>query len=247
MRNVLKISVKDVIPGQKESLALQGISSLKEPSDRIVKLYQGARESFEAVCHPVGVVADITKEDFVRVYRGDGRNEASTPVGEIFEKADRLALFAVTVGHDVHERINELFGQKDFALGSMLDSVASAGVEKAADVVEARFSRYSRKRRSRSEPIVTMRYSPGYCGWHVSGQKKLFEFLKPGDIGITLRESFLMEPLKSVSGVLIQGHAEIHKVEDKYPFCIQCDTHSCRERSLRLDRHVTSRSANEGE
>ncbi len=247
MRGVLKIPVKDVIPGQKESLALQGISSMKEPSDRIVKLYKSARVLFEAICRPIGVVADITKEDFAHVYRGEGRNEPSTPVQEIFEKADRLALFAVTVGHEVHEEINELFKQKDFALGSMLDSVASVGVEKAADVVEARLAKTKSKRRGGSEPTVTMRYSPGYCGWHVSGQKKLFEFLKPRDIGITLRESFLMEPLKSVSGVLIQGRAEIHKVEDKYPFCIQCDAHSCRERSFRSDRHVTSRSANEKE
>ncbi|UCD19360.1 MAG: hypothetical protein JSU64_08080, partial [candidate division WOR-3 bacterium] len=101
MRDVLKIPVKDVIPRREESLALQGISSSKEPSDRIVKLYQNARQLFEAICRPIGVAADITKEDFARVYKGEGRNEPLTPVQEIFEKADRLALFVVTVGHDV--------------------------------------------------------------------------------------------------------------------------------------------------
>jgi hypothetical protein len=245
MRDVVTITVRDIIPGQEDSLTLQGMSSLKKPSDNIVNLYRGASELFAEICHPIGVMADITKGDFELVYRGEGRNDTQTPVAEIFTKADHLALFAVTVGHEVHKKINELFSRKDFALGSMLDSVASAGVERAADVVESRFSATGEKRGGADTSVLTMRYSPGYCGWHVSGQKKLFEFLKPEEIGITLRESFLMEPLKSVSGVLIKGHAEIHKVEDDYPFCSQCETHSCRERLVRLRRHLSSTSAKE--
>jgi hypothetical protein len=75
-----------------------------------------------------------------------------------------------------------------------------------------------------------LRYSPGYCGWHISGQRKLFDFLKPETIGISLRESHLMEPLKSVSGVVIVGPAGIHAFQDEYPFCERCKTHGCRER-----------------
>lgn len=247
MRDVVTIAVKDTIPGQEDSLVLQGISPLKKASDSIVKLYRTATELFAEICHPIGVIADITKDDFELVYRGEGRNETKTPVGDIFTKADRLALFAVTVGCEVHDEINELFKQRDFALGSMLDSVASAGVEKAADVVESYFSATGEKRGGTDASVLAMRYSPGYCGWHVSGQKRLFEYLKPEEIGMTLRESFLMEPLKSVSGVLLSGHAEIHKVEDDYPFCGQCETHSCRERLGRLGRYLSSTSAKERE
>ncbi|UCE26659.1 MAG: hypothetical protein JSW52_09965, partial [Candidatus Coatesbacteria bacterium] len=75
-----------------------------------------------------------------------------------------------------------------------------------------------------------LRYSPGYCGWDISGQKKLFEYLKPNDVGITLRESYLMEPLKSVSGVIVAGPAEIHDFELNYPFCRDCVTKFCRDR-----------------
>ena len=55
-----------------------------------------------------------------------------------------------------------------------------------------------------------LRYSPGYCGWHVSGQINLFNTLTPEKIGITLGESCLMNPLKSVSGVLVAGPPNIH-------------------------------------
>jgi hypothetical protein len=39
-----------------------------------------------------------------------------------------------------------------------------------------------------------------------------------------------MTPLKSISGVLITGKKEIHVIEDDYPFCSQCKTHSCQQR-----------------
>ena len=90
-----------------------------------------------------------------------------------------------------------------------------------------------------------LRYSPGYCGWHISGQRRLFDYLDPGQIGITLRESFLMDPLKSVSGVLIAGPREIHRFTDDYDFCDQCDTRGCRQRlrALYAGDKVTTRSS----
>jgi hypothetical protein len=39
-----------------------------------------------------------------------------------------------------------------------------------------------------------------------------------------------MEPLKSVSGVIAAGPAEIHDFEMTYSFCRDCVTKSCRER-----------------
>jgi hypothetical protein len=73
-------------------------------------------------------------------------------------------------------------------------------------------------------------YSPGYCGWHITAQARLFEFLHPEDIGITLNSSYLMQPLKSVSGVLVAGKGEIHKFRPKFSFCADCKTHQCVER-----------------
>ena len=68
--------------------------------------------------------------------------------------------------------------------------------------------------------IGVLRYSPGYCGWHISGQRRLFAHLRPERIGITLHDSYLMEPLKSVSGVLIAGAKEIHAFADTYPLTL---------------------------
>lgn len=234
MKEVIEITAQEIAPSQKDSFALQGISFGAKVSDNIISLFEHAAKIFMACANPTGLVSDISKDDFQLVYKGEGRNDPDTPVAEVFHKADKLALFAVTVGQEVHDRINEYFLGKDFALGSMLDSVASAGVEKTADRVETYFLDTLRRSGGIGGNALVMRYSPGYCGWHVSGQKRLFEYLKPEQIGITLRASYLMEPLKSASGVLITGSPEIHSFTDAYPFCSQCETRSCRERISRL-------------
>ncbi len=87
----------------------------------------------------------------------------------------------------------------------------------------------------RSPVDGVLAYSPGYCGWDISGQRKLFEFLKPETVGISLGESCLMQPLKSVSGVFIIGPKAIHLFDNCYSFCGRCTTHNCRDRIRALD------------
>ena len=169
----------------------------------------------------------------------EGTNRAA-PVGEIHVRADALALFVATMGQETCRLIAEGFARNDFAVASMLDAVASAAADRAASVLAERFlDRVRHAGRSVSDAVV-LPYSPGYCGWHITGQRKLFAFLDsrdgagPGSIGVTLRESCLMEPLKSVSGVLIVGPRDMHGFPDDYPFCSTCDTHACRDRIAAL-------------
>ncbi len=82
---------------------------------------------------------------------------------------------------------------------------------------------------------VFLRYSPGYCGWDITGQRKLFRALRPEEVGVTLRESCLMEPLKSISGVLVAARPEDHRFDNTYPFCSACTTQTCRSRIAALE------------
>ena len=111
----------------------------------------------------------------------------------------------------------------------MLDAAASEGAERFVNVIEKRFA----GRTSTGSRTAVLAYSPGYCGWHVSAQRKLFDRLRPTECGITLNSSFLMSPLKSVSGVLVAGHPEIHEFPDEFECCAVCVTRECRDRLAR--------------
>ncbi|MEE8334803.1 MAG: vitamin B12 dependent-methionine synthase activation domain-containing protein, partial [Candidatus Neomarinimicrobiota bacterium] len=145
----------------------------------------------------------------------------------IFPLADRMALFAITMGHEICTVIESLFKNNDYVLGYMLDTVASLGADNAAGIME---NQYGNMNSGNSEKSLVLGYSPGYCGWHLSGQKKLFGRLKPETIGISLNTSYLMQPLKSVTGILVQGNSNIHKFIPDFPFCRVCRTHSCNGR-----------------
>ena len=234
MREIIHIPIDEMKPDRDKVFATQGIAAGSKIPEEVENLFRRATDLLLRFSKPKGVISEISASEFAVVYKGEGQNENSTPLEEISRKADRLALFAVTVGPQVTEKIDDLFRANEFALGSMLDSAASAAADKSADFVENRFvSLLSREGRITSSKGI-LRFSPGYCGWHMSGQRRLFEFLRPEEIGIELLDSCLMKPLKSISGVLVVGEKEIFNFEDSYTFCSQCTTRSCRERMMLL-------------
>ncbi len=230
MRQIIEMTAAEVLPDPQGVSQLLGRAEPAPPNTRTAEVLETAIGSFREHASPLGLFASVSVEEFSAIYRGDGRNELHTPLDEIYARADHLALFAVTLGAAISSQIADLFACNDFALAAILDAAASDGTERAAERVENRYREQLRDPAATpSEPAI-LRYSPGYCGWHMSGQKTLFEYLQPEEIGIRLRESFLMEPLKSISGVMVAGKADIHVFDDTYPFCAECTAHGCRQR-----------------
>jgi hypothetical protein len=193
-------------------------------------LAEQAQASYLRHSSPIGMSVEITREEFRSLYAGQGSNAVGTPLDEIIPQAGALALFAVTLGEQVCDEISLLFEHNDFAGGAMLDAAASLGADLAAGEIERSCDIKWRSSHSIDEAMAVMRFSPGYCGWHVSGQKKLFAHLQPERIGIRLNESYLMQPLKSVSGVIVAAPRRVFDFDDTYLFCADCKTHSCRDR-----------------
>lgn len=230
MIEIVNIPLERTIPSVETILFQQGIPGIEAADKRTLKLANRAIRDYLVHAKPIGIMARITNSDFEKVYRGEGENDADTPLDLIYPDASDLALYAVTLGGIVSEGIRMNFDQNDFAAGSMLDAAASEGAELAADFIEFYYREKLKKNGHFSEPTAVMRFSPGYCGWHVSGQKKLFDALQPDKIGIELTDSFLMKPLKSISGAMIAGSLRIFEFGDNFSFCARCENHSCLER-----------------
>lgn len=234
IQRILHIPSHDVIPSMGAILEGQGIPRWVQPDERTRQLAQDALSIYKEAAIPVGVVMAISRDRFAPVFDGEGRNEDASPVGPILCEGDDLALFAVTLGGKISQEISRKFENQDYALGTMLDAAASEGAEMAALVVENSYRRHLLESGRFDGRHGTLRFSPGYCGWHISAQRKLFQALEPGDIGITLNESYLMTPVKSISGVIISGKKSIFDFEDVFSFCRDCATHSCRDRARAL-------------
>jgi hypothetical protein len=230
MTGVVSFSTSDIHPDREVALGYQGIPPGAAVPPHIEQLYTAAVELLLEAAEPVAVVSEISADDFRAVFEGEGQNEPRTPVGDVFPLASELFLFAVTLGEPVSDVIRRCFETNEFAAGSMVDAAASVAADTAADVIEQRISEKLHVDGRATPDTGVLRYSPGYCGWHVSGQRKLFEYLDPGKIGLSLGASYLMQPLKSVSGVVIAAPKKVHSFAPSYDFCRQCETRSCRER-----------------
>jgi Vitamin B12 dependent methionine synthase, activation domain len=230
MNEIVEFERGNILPDTSAVLLSQGITSEVEIEDSIKTILDDAMGLFEELVSPVGTIKSLSVLEFRDIYRGEGINEKKNPVLDIYPQADKLALFAITLGEKISKQINDLFQINDFAIASMLDSAASEGADLAAEILEHKFKDYMIHTGDLKDHSAVLRYSPGYCGWHISGQKKLFGYLEPDKIGISLRESFLMEPLKSISGVIIAAPKSAHKFENDYPCCDKCDTMSCQDR-----------------
>jgi|GEM_PF-135854 len=271
VRRVLELPPAAVIPDRADVLRTQGVPPEASVSDRVEALLGAAADRFAALARPRAVMQTIDRDAFAAILQGDGFEPADTPVGEVAPRADALALFVATLGQEVSDEIESLFAAGDFALGAMLDGVAS----EATEVLVAWLERFFRgvlypptgqetgaaccapagpgrnapagaMNRAPTESVgatcraptatttAVLAYSPGYCGWPLTGQQRLFAAFDPAEIGVTLTSSCLMCPLKSVSGVLVAGPVQLHDVGQGFPCCASCSDPACRTRIARL-------------
>jgi len=234
MRKIYELDNRDIVPTPLEIL-MQQKATERPMSPRIMQLMDDAVGIFQDLAQPRGLMEDFNTGGFTDLYEGDSLNAPDGPVPSIVSRATAAALMAVTMGETLAVKCNELFAQGSASLGYMLNMVSSAGSERMGRRMCGLFLE-----RLRSEPLETeindikvQYYCPGHCGWHISGQEKLFAALRPYEIGISINAHWVMHPFKSISGILAAAPIEVHRFQQDFSFCPQCREHNCVER-LRL-------------
>ena len=234
MKRLIDIPPASVVPTEGAVLRAMGVPGGQDQGARVERLVAAALEEFRSEARPRGIVTEVGQNEFASIYEGAGDNDSPSPLLEIFPRAEVLTLFAVTLGASLSDRASALFDDGRLALAATLDAAASEGTERACVHLDGIVLEHARTDGRADAASRILRYSPGYCGWNLTGQRALFAALGPEGIGIRLTETCLMEPVKSISGVMVIGPAEIHKFTDDYSFCSVCPTHDCRRRIKEL-------------
>ena len=133
--------------------------------------------------------------------------------------AEGVALFICTAGQEVGMRSRQSMREGDLLRGYVYDVLGSEIAEGAAEKMQEAL----RAAAATTGMSITNRFSPGYCGWDVAEQHKLFSFFPDNYCGITLTDSALMNPVKSVSGIIGIGR----NVKYEPYRCRQCDDKNC--------------------
>ena len=140
------------------------------------------------------------------------------------KKSTSVAVFACTAGNPIPARSRQLIDEGDHLRGYIYDVFGSIVVEAAMDLIQEEL----RLKMIELGENISNRYSPGYCGWLVNDQKKLFSLLPENFCGIALTDSCLMQPIKSVSGIIGIGK----EIKFNQYTCNLCDMENCLYRNL---------------
>lgn len=146
------------------------------------------------------------------------------------KKSDSMAIFLCTAGEEIGIRSRKAMQERDMLRGYIYDVIGSEIVEAAADLMQIDLG----KNVVTEGKKITNRYSPGYCGWDVAEQHKLFQLIPYNFCGITLTPSALMDPVKSVSGIIGIGE----NVKSNPYICRMCEMKDCIYRKVKEKRSI---------
>lgn len=152
-------------------------------------------------------------------------NDVKFNIGKIIsshiKNSEKIVLFTVSLGKETDKLIKDELNE-DYFTGYLTDAIASEFTESVVEHLEKIIT----KKATEIGFMTTNRFSPGYCGWNVIEQHKFFSLLPENFCEISLKDSGLMVPVKSVSGIIGFGK-NIKRLDYT---CTICDFIDCFKR-----------------
>jgi hypothetical protein len=151
---------------------------------------------------------------------------ADLPGSKVFNDLEKVAFCVCTIGPALEGRVTALAKEGEMLAAVVLDATGSAAAEATARYANDRIEELAA-----AEGLKTScRASPGYGDWDVSEQRALFQLVPGEKIGVTLTESCMMVPRKSISfAVHIAEEPARMRSEGS---CRNCDMDNCPYRIL---------------
>lgn len=149
-----------------------------------------------------------------------GKAFRSSKLSKVMKDCEKIICFIATIGSGIEKEIVRLIGENRLSDAYILDSMGSVAIE---NMVEKFHQRITAKYESENKG-VTLCFSPGYCDWPITEQKKIFTLFDSNATGIELLDSCMMRPRKSISGVF-----GIYNDTQKAPYnpCLDCPKKNC--------------------
>ncbi len=176
----------------------------------LAKALKIAKPKFYYALSPCSVEAGYIAVDGVKF-------ETAKTITTLLRRSESVAIFVATAGDEFQRWIDSVSESGDTLSLFVVDAVGSSLVEAVGDYMETILQSEIGTQKH------TNRFSPGYCGWDIVEQHKLFALLPDGVCGVELTSTSLMHPIKSISGVIGIGDAVTTR---KYG-CAICSNKSC--------------------
>lgn len=145
----------------------------------------------------------------------------SKKISAYLNGATDLIVFLATIGNKLETEATLLMEKGEQVEGYLLDRIGSLAVESLSKTVEASIRDFYVSQ----DASVSARLSPGYCDWPTQEQLVMTKILDFAKAGVYLTEGCMMQPKKSISGILAIGPK--NKFSRKISQCSLCDLQDC--------------------
>ena len=186
---------KDFSPDFKEVARYLGYSRTVSPDQDVSGLMEKAADEMAAIMKPqavfevfdltVGLESELSFADVSLHSRDLSRNLAG---------CSKVALLAATLGPQVDALIRR-HSSTDPVYASILQATGPMYIEELVDLVNEEIKKIAASQGLKTKP----RYSPGYGDVSLEVQKDYFRLLPCTRIGLTLMDTLIMAPEKSVT------------------------------------------------
>ncbi len=155
---------------------------------------------------------------------------ASLKPAFLFKKSEKTVLAVCTIGKALEIRGSQFISRGELSKGVIIDAIASHAAEKTAECVNRII--LENLKDEIAEKLVTSRFSPGYCQWELDkGQEMIFNLVSTEKIGVSLSDSKMMHPIKSVSFAINIGEEIDQELGERG--CETCDMVNCAYRRVK--------------
>jgi len=196
----------NTLPGEIEEL--MGFEPGRSPEPFPGLIAEGLHKA-SALCRLEGgfKIFETLKTDLTRetIHVSNVEFLAGRIVVNQLKDATSAALFICTAGAGITDYAKQKALEGEVLESYVLDVIGSVAADKAAEKIQDEIFMLVKG----SGQGITDPFSPGYCSWNVADQHKLFGLLPSRFCEISLSDTSLMEPIKSVSGITgIGQHCE---------------------------------------
>lgn len=195
--------------------------------------FEKALEEIPALVEPAACYDSFPISEYLhdRVILENGVRIGGGPVVDVVHGAEEMIVGVCTIGPKVDARIKEYRENDQFTM-MILDELASW----ATDQVRRQLYTFLQDEAKAHGWRTSSMLSPGESEWSVGDQTTLFKLVDAREIGVTLTDSCIMRPLKSLS--LIVGTGSNEMGEEGLTNCEFCSIRDrCRYRLQRVGAH----------
>ena len=193
---------KDFSPDFKEVARYLGYSRFVSPDQDVSELLEKAAREMQAVMKAQAVfeIFDLTENSVISTdsttvtLRFADVTLQSRDLGRNLAGCSQVALLAATIGPQVDALIRR-HSSLDPVYASILQATGAMYIEELVDLVNSEIKKIAEAQGLKTKP----RYSPGYGDVPLDIQKDFFRLLPCTRIGLTLMDTLIMAPEKSVT------------------------------------------------